>query len=154
MSYDEVMKEMRDMRSHFDGGFSVLEKTRIVELYSRILGKTFDQNRLACGDCYRDAFLEIFTFLQKNGTLPEEKHYKLKAGRCLHIFGTSEYLFEVTDTQAEKFLAQFPNAIVDFEVYPEDWEIRTADRKTRATKKKTALAKKAAKKAVLEANNE
>lgn len=126
MQYDEIMQELKEMKPHYDGGFSLLEKQRIVELYWRILRKKI--NNLNCSDCYRDAFLEIYSFLKKNGKLPEERHYELKDGKCLHVFGSSEYLFDVTDEQAEKFLAQCPAAIGNFKSYPEDWEERVQNR--------------------------
>lgn len=137
MTYDELMKEMRELRNHYDCGFSVSEQQRITELYWRILRKKI--NNLNCQDCYRDAFIETYTYLKRTGTMPAERHYELIAGRCLHIFGTSEYLFDVTDEQAEKFLAQCPAAISNFKVYPEDWEERVQNRmnkKSRGGRKK------------------
>lgn len=148
MTYNEVMDELKEMRSHYDSGFSSLEKQRIMELYWRILRKKI--KNIACGDCYRDAFLEIFTFLKREGKLPEEKHYELQDGKYLHIFGSSEYLFDVTDEQAETFLGQFPQAISDFKTYPEDWEDRVRKRKNRVAQKKCQAAKKAAEKALKE----
>ena len=136
ITYDELMKELREMRSHYDSGFSVLEKQRIEELYWSFMRKRI-QN-IACSDCYRDAFIEIFTFMQREGKLPEEKHYELAEGKCLHIFGSSEYLFEVTDEQAETFLSQCPDAISQFKVYPEDWEERVKKRKMRVSYKRAA----------------
>lgn len=135
-NYNEIMTELREMRGHYDSGFSVLEQQRIVELYWRVLRKKI--NNLACQDCYRDAFLETFTFLKRTGTLPEERHYELQEGKCLHIFGTSDYLFDVNDEQAEKFLAQCPAAISSFKTYPEDWE----DRVEKRMRKKTGRPKK------------
>lgn len=136
ITYDELMKELREMRGHYDSGFSILERQRIEELYWYLLRKQV-QN-IACSDCYRDAFLEIFTYLNREGRLPEEKHYELKEGKCLHIFGSSEYLFQVTDEQAETFLAQCPSAIDQFKTYPDDWEERVKTRKTRKSYKRAA----------------
>lgn len=135
MTYEEIMTELREMRNHFDSGFSSLERQRIGELYQRILGKQIVN--MNCQDCYRDAFIETYTYLQRTGKLPEEKHYKLKEGKCLHLFGTSEYLFDVTDEQAETFLAQMPNAIESFKKFPEDWQERVEKRKARKMRKKS-----------------
>jgi len=150
-TYDEIMKELREMRNHYDSGFSSSEQTRIIDLYWLILHKRI-QNP-SCSDCYRDAFLETFTFLQRNGALPEEKHYLLKEGNCLHIFGSSEYLFDVTDEQAETFLSQCPSAIDEFCEYPEDWEERVNKRKTKASYKRAAEARAAKRKAKKEETN-
>lgn len=131
------MRELRELRGHYDSGFSTLEKQRIVELYWQICHKQIKD--IACPDCYRDAFIEVFSSLNKLGKMPEEKHYALMKGKCLHLFGTSEYLYDVTDEQAEKFLAQSPHSISLFKTYPEDWEARVAARKRRnaGRKKKT-----------------
>lgn len=146
------MKELKEMRKHFDSDFSLLERQRIIELYRRVCNK--EVTNIACSNCYKDAFIEINATLNRLGTLPEERHYKLKEGKCLHIFGTSEYLFDVTDEQAEKFLYQFPGAIEDFEDYPSDWESRIANRKSRSDARKVSQAKRAARKAVEESNKE
>lgn len=151
-AFEEVMKELKDIRNHYDTGFTVLERQRIIELYARICGKTI-QNP-SCSDCYRDAFIEVFSTLQRTGALPEERHYKLKKNKCLHIFGTNEYLFDVSDKQAEKFLSQYPSAIDDFEEFPQDWEERVNARKERYANRYKNSVRRAAKKAVEEANNE
>lgn len=152
MQYDEIMKELRDMRSHFDGGFSTVEQTRIIDLYWLILHKRIANP--TCGDCYRDAFIEIFTTLQRTGALPEAKHYVLAEGKYLHIFGTSDYLFEVTDEQAETFLSQCPEGIDNFAEYPQDWEERVKKRKMKSSYKRAAEARANKRKAKQEENNE
>lgn len=135
MNYEDIMKELREMRNHYDSGFSSLERQRIGELYQRILGKQIAN--MNCPDCYKDAFIETFTTLQRLGKLPDEKHYQLQDGKCLHLFGTSQYLFDVTDEQAETFLAQMPSAISSFKKFPEDWQERVERRKARKSRKKT-----------------
>lgn len=135
MNYEDIIKELREMRNHYDSGFSSLERQRIGELYQRILGKQI--TNMNCPDCYKDAFIETFTTLQRLGKLPEEKHYKLKDGKVLHVFGTSQYLFDVNDEQAETFLAQFPQLIDSFAKYPEDWQERVEKRKAKKNRKKT-----------------
>lgn len=135
-NFEETIKELREMRSHYDSGFSTLEKQRIVELYWAVCHKKVEN--IACPDCYRDAFLETFTTLQRLGKMPEEKHYELLEGKCLHIFGSSEYIFDVTDEQAETFLAQYPTAISLFKTYPTDWEDRVEKRKKRVSYKRGA----------------
>ena len=139
-TYEEVMRELRDMRQDYDTGFNTEERARIEQLYLAILRKHITNT--SCTNCYQDAFIEVFTFLQRNGALPEERHYELQEGKCLHIFGSSEYLFDVTDEQAEKFLAQMPDAIACFAKYPEDWKERINKRKARENYRKAAVARR------------
>lgn len=142
------MNELKEMRAHFDTGFSTLERQRITELYMRICNKEI--KNITCADCYKDAFVETFSTLQRMGSIPEEHHYKLKSGKYLHIFGSDQYLFDVTDEQAEKFLEQCPGSISDFEEYPEDWKERITKRNTR----KATAAKRLARKKVEESIKE
>ena len=82
--------------------------------------------------------LAAASFADMNDALLSFLDYdKLKEGKCLHLFGTSEYLFDVTDEQAETFLAQMPNAIESFKKFPEDWQERVEKRKARKMRKKS-----------------
>ena len=143
-TYESIMSELNEMRNHFDGGFSSTERDKIAAYTKAYLNK--EVNRV-CGDCYRDAFLELRVFLSKLGKLPEPRNYKLRQGQYLHIFGSYEYIVEPTDEQAERFLSQFPGAIERFEAYPSDWKERVAKRKESIYRAKQAKAKREAKKA-------
>lgn len=120
-TYEALMLRLEEMRGHLKGGFSSVEQTEIVELYMAVLGKRV--KNLSCGDCYRDAFIEIFTHLKSLGKMPTQPRYVLKTGEFLHEFGTSEYYSNpLPDEIAEKFLKLNPSLITIFDTFPEDWD--------------------------------
>lgn len=108
------------MGNPFKKVFSSSERTLISYLYGNILGKTI--RNLSCGDCYRDAYIELVTFLKKNvGDVPVRK-YRLKEGETLHEFGSAEYYSNpISDEIAKIFLHRHPSLINKFEEYPYDW---------------------------------
>lgn len=122
-TYNEIMSVLAEMKSRFDSGFSAHDKTIIEKLYRRVLDKEIVN--LSCGNCYRDAYVEIYAHLKKTGTLPTY-NYKLKSGHYLHKFGNSEYYFNpIKDEIAEHFLSENPNLIDEFAEFPNDWRKRT-----------------------------
>lgn len=127
--YENVSSKLSEMKSRFDNGFSSLDREFLNVLYKSILGKDIPNKR--CGDCYRDAYVEIVNRLRKMGKLEkvEPRNYSLKAGEFINYFGSTEFIINpVTDEQAEMFLAKFPKRIVIFDVYPSDWQERCAKR--------------------------
>lgn len=131
MTYEEIMSELAAMKSHFQSGFSVIEQTTIEKLYKSILGKQIAN--LTCGDCYRDAYLEIYNYLRMTGKLPV-RNYRLKSGEYLHEFGSSNYYFNpIEDEVAERFLKKDPSLIAIFREYPEDWTSRIEEKKGERT---------------------
>lgn len=143
LTFDSVMSQLNEMRSHFDSGFSASERDTI-DKYSRLFLHKPVKN-LTCGDCYKDAFVEIRATLQRLGALPELRNYKLKEGCRLHIFGHSEYVTNPSDEQAERFLAQDPSLIAYFQDYPFDWEERIGKRKNLLNAGKLRAARRKAK---------
>lgn len=130
MDYEKLVKELDTLRSHFDSGFSSIEKTRINQLHILYLGEPV--KNLSCNDCYRDALVEIRAYVQKLGRVPDPYDYKLKDG---------EYLpdgrginTKPTNKEAEEYLAQYPGAIDRFEKFPSDWETRVEKIKKSANK--------------------
>lgn len=120
MTYNEAFEKLSAMGSPFNKVFSSSERTLIAYLYGNVLGKTI--RNLSCGDCYRDAYIELVTFLKKNVGSIQIRRYRLKEGETLHEFGCPEYYSNpVSDEIAEHFLARFPSLIVKFEEYPSDW---------------------------------
>ena len=146
-TFETVMSELKELRNHFDSGFSATERDRIDKLCKKYLGHGVENK--TCGDCYRDAFLQLRSTLSKLGRLPEERNYALKEGNYLHTFGSDDYITEPTDEQAERYLAQYPGAIARFSKYPENWEERVENRKKNIQKTKVARAKREAKKTAL-----
>lgn len=131
--YEELMNRLTEMRGRYDSGFSSSDRTYIETLYRKLLNKTI--RRIGCGDCYRDAFIEIFTYLKKIGTMPTKPNYILKPGVVIHPKGTNQFYANanIPDEIAEKHLAEFPNAIVDFQSYPSDYLARVEARKNGET---------------------
>lgn len=98
------------------------EKETIAKLYAVVFGRQFVRRR--CSDCYRDAAIEMYTYLNKGGVLAEDKHYRLRAGKLLHKFGSNEFLGNnnITDELAREYLRMCPDWIKWFEIHPKNWE--------------------------------
>lgn len=65
--------------------------------------------------------------------MPTTSNYILKAGALIHPFGTSKFYTNPlpSDDIAEEHLSRFPNEIIIFAHYPEDWEARVEAYKIR-----------------------
>lgn len=127
--YEELMDSLTEMRGRYDSGFSSSDRTKIEALYRKYLGKAI--RRIGCGDCYRDAYIEIYTYFKKTGTMPTKPNYILKPGVVVHPKGTNQFYANanIPDEIAEKHLAEFPESIVDFQSYPSDYIARVEARK-------------------------
>lgn len=127
--YEILTTQLEDMRSRFDNGFSSSDRTRITALYSSLFGKKI--RRSGCGDCYRDAYIEIYTYLKKLGHMPKKSNYSLKAGIIVHPQGTNKFYANnnIPDDVAEEYLAKFPGNINEFASYPTDYIARVEARK-------------------------
>lgn len=124
-----MMGELEEMRSRFDKGFSSPDRERIVFLYSSLLGKAV--RRRGCSDCYRDAYIEIYTYLKRLGHMPKKSNYSLKPGIIVHPQGTNKFYANnnIPDDVAEEYLAKFPANIIEFASYPADYLARVEARK-------------------------
>lgn len=112
---------MEEMRSRFNSGFSSYDRELIERLYLLICGKPFVKTN--CSDCYRDAYLLIFTQLKKDKKMPNQPKYVVKAGVVIHPFGTSEfYTNPLTDEVALDFLAKNENNVNLFAQLPSNWK--------------------------------
>ena len=129
IDYSTMMGELEEMRSRFDKGFSSPDRERIVFLYSSLLGKTV--RRRGCSDCYRDAYIEIYTYLKRLGHMPKKSNYSLKPGIIVHPQGTNKFYANnnIPDDVAEEYLAKFPANIIEFASYPADYLARVEARK-------------------------
>lgn len=129
MSYQSIFEELQQLRNHLYGDFLIAEKKRIVELYHIILHKQV--KNLNCGDCYRDAFIELYTYVKQHLTeVLSDYPFVLKEGEVIHFFGESEYYSnEVPEQVARKYLQTFPNAISKFSQYPDDWQKQESENK-------------------------
>lgn len=109
------------MRSRFKSGFSSYDRELIEQLYLLICGKPFVKTN--CSDCYRDAYLLIFTQLKKDKKMPNQPKYVVKAGVVIHPFGTSEfYTNPLSDEVALDFLAKNENNVNLFAQLPSNWK--------------------------------
>lgn len=129
MDIEKVVKRMQELGSN--ASLSSSERSEIEYWYHQALGKTF--HKTSCGDCYRDAAIEIYLYLKRNGKMKEKSNYALKNGILLQPeFGKSLFYTNanLTDEVAEKYLAKHPENINIFSVYPNDWEERVKERET------------------------
>lgn len=129
MVVNEVVNRMKELGSK--ASLSSSEKMEIERWFHEALGKTF--HKTSCGDCYRDAAIEIFLYLKRNGNMKEKSNYSLKNGILIQPeFGKSSFYTNanLTDEVAEKFLAKHPENINMFSVYPNNWKERVKERET------------------------
>ncbi len=133
MEVSEVINKLEELRGA--STLSASDKSEIILLYGSVLGKTFVKT--SCSDCYRDAIIEMYLYLKRNGKMKEKSNYTLKAGALIQdSFGGNMYTNDnLTDEIAEKFLATNPKGITFFASQPTDWEDRVAKRA--ASKNKT-----------------
>lgn len=127
--YGVIMGRLSEMRSRYENGFSSSDRSYIERLYRMLLNKPI--RKTGCADCYRDAFIEVFTYLKRIGTMPTKPNYILKAGVVVHPNGTNKFYANanIPDEVAEQRLAEYPEAIADFLCYPSDWQARVEARK-------------------------
>lgn len=85
------------------------DKSDIELMFHEVLGRTF--TKTSCGDCYRDAVIEMYSYLKRYGKMKEKSSYALKNGVLLQVgFGSSEMYTNnnLTDEAAERYLAENP----------------------------------------------
>lgn len=137
MTYEEVVTNVVELKGRADkGGLSSYDKQAICKLYSEVLGKTFKAT--SCNDCYRDASIEMYLYLKKNGAMKQKSRYTLLNGFIIQQFGTGRVYnnTNLTDEAAETYLSEFPQQIKMFAAYPNDWRTRCGLVKPRKAKKK------------------
>ena len=130
LTYDEAIRLLEDMKGRFNDGFSSLDHSIIEQLYGKVLNRVF--TRTGCNDCYRDAYVLIYSTLKRTKEMPTRKsQYILKAGALLRKPGSNKFYANPlpNDEVPESYLAEFPNQINLFASYPHDWEERVKARK-------------------------
>lgn len=145
MTIPEIIDKMKEL-----GGkpsLSSSDKGLVEQLYKEVLDKTFV--RTSCGDCYRDAAIEIYTYLRRYGKMKEKSNYALKNGVVLQMGFSSSEMYtnaNLTDEAAERYLKENPSGIKYFSRAPEDWEKRVkASTETKTSKPRRSRARKAVK---------
>lgn len=112
------------MESRYNDGFSSLDRSYLDSLYYNLFGREITNK--GCGDCYRDAYMEICIKLKKTKTMPKKSDFVLKAGAIITFFGEAKCYSNanLTDEAALRFLALNPNNEKLFESLPSDWQTR------------------------------
>lgn len=115
------------MESRYHSGFSSLDRTFIDSLYYLIFGKEIVNK--TCGNCYRDAYIEICTKLKREKKMPKKSSYQLKAGAVITFFGSSQAYTNanLTDEVAVKYLSLCEDNSKMFSYLPNDWEKQVSD---------------------------
>lgn len=136
MTYRQAKKLVEELRSRYNG-FSASDEKIIETLYYEVLRKEF--KRTTCRDCYRDAYIEISTYLNREKKMKEKCNYKLRAGFIIQDFSTGKVYTNanLTDKVAKAYLKEFPKQVRMFEVVPEDEEEQEVTFEKKETKKDT-----------------
>ncbi len=115
------------MESRYHSGFSSLDRIFIDSLYYLIFGKEIVNK--TCGNCYRDAYIEIYTKLKREKKMPKKSSYQLKAGAVITFFGSSQAYTNanLTDEVAVKYLSLCEDNSKMFSYLPNDWEKQVSD---------------------------
>lgn len=124
MTYESTMQRLQEMESRYNDGFSSLDRSYLDSLYYDLFGRAITNK--GCGDCYRDAYLEICIKLKKTKAMPKKSDFVLKAGAIITFFGEAKCYSNanLTDEAALRFLALNPNNEKLFESLPADWQSR------------------------------
>lgn len=118
MTVDEAKILLAGLNRGYNSPYSTSEQAVIETLYHEVLGRPIRGCR--CPDKWRDAVLEIYSYIKKHGKMKEKSNYKLRAGVILQIAGSSQIYTNdnLTDEVAAAFLSEHPNAAGRFEIIP------------------------------------
>jgi len=107
---------------------SLSDKTLIENLFGIVFRYPFTKTN--CGDCYRDAVMQMYAYLQKNEIMEKKSNYSLKAGVvvCIPEDSTIYTNKNLTDKVAEEYIKANPKVIGLFASYPSDWEERIKEK--------------------------
>lgn len=114
--------------------YSFDSKKEIEALYMEVLDKTF--HKTSCSNCYKDAVVEMYVYLNRHNKMKEKTLYALKNGALLQLgFGKGEMITNanLTDKLAEKYLRLNPNGYIYFSKLPENWKTRVFGKKSKKT---------------------
>lgn len=112
--------------------YSLDIKREIEALYFEVLDKKFVKT--SCSNCYKDAVMEMYVYLNKYNKMKEKTLYALKNGALLQLgFGNGNMITNanLTDTLAEKYLRMNPNGHIYFSKLPENWKNRVFGKKSK-----------------------
>lgn len=128
------MEELKTRLRELSGmsAYSLDIKREIEALYFEVLDKKFVKT--SCSNCYKDAVMEMYVYLNKYNKMKEKTLYALKNGALLQLgFGKGDMITNanLTDTLAEKYLRMNPNGHIYFSKLPENWKNRVFGKKTK-----------------------
>lgn len=124
MTYIEAKEKVTYLLDKIgDRTFDNEDKKSVERLYREVLDE--ELQKTSCRDCYKDALLEINAYLIKNNSLKPKRHYKLKNGVVLQLFGKSQVYTNknLTDEVAEAYLKEFPDQTGIFSRLPSDFDV-------------------------------
>ena len=100
--------------------YSDAERVEIEKMYTAVLGCQI--RTCNCSEKWRDAVIEMFVYLKKNGKMHTKSQYILKAGVVIQPDGTSDVYTNanLTDAVAAEFLKKYPAAKGLFEKIPDN----------------------------------
>ncbi len=115
------------MESRYHSGFSSLDRSFLDSLYYQIFGKEITNK--GCSNCYRDAYIEIYSKLKREQKMPKKSSYQLKAGAVITFFGSSQAFTNanLTDEIAVKYLSLCEENAKMFSYLPDGWEMQVSD---------------------------
>lgn len=100
--------------------YSDAERVEIEKMYTAVLGCQI--RTCNCSEKWRDAVIEMYIYLKKNGKMHTKSQYILKAGVVIQPDGTSDVYTNanLTDAVAAEFLKKYPAAKGLFEKIPDN----------------------------------
>lgn len=100
--------------------YSDAERVEIEKMYTAVLGCQI--RTCNCSEKWRDAVIEMYVYLKKNGKMHTKSQYVLKAGVVIQPDGTSDVYTNanLTDAVAAEFLQKYPAAKGLFEKIPDN----------------------------------
>lgn len=115
------------MESRYHSGFSSLDRSFLDSMYYMIFGKEITNK--GCSNCYRDAYIEIYSKLKREQKMPKKSSYQLKAGAVITFFGSSQAFTNanLTDEVAVKYLSLCDDNAKMFSYLPDGWETQVSD---------------------------
>ena len=124
MTYEQAKESIKGLREKYDSPYNEADKQLVTELYRQVLSKEFRPT--TCQQCYHDAVIEIYLYLQKNRTMAQKSKYRMKAGfiiGCPDFHNGKIYTNDnITDKIAKEFLSKYPHMESYFQMLPEEGE--------------------------------
>lgn len=110
----KIEERIDGIKARFEesGKLSDSERSFISSFYERVTGSVFTKR--GCNDCYKDAFIEMYSIYKQKGIKPMGK-YILKRGAVIHWDNKAYTRANLTDDIAESILRKYPAQISNFE---------------------------------------